>query len=357
MSEPSPGVTEYVRVPVEATEEQLDAVTPAASEWIGHPEAKPDSIERWRQGHREAARKNYRLMVAAAPVPSPEGMALETTARALIAKLRLPLPVCPFDERSPDYWKEIKPEQPCPVCGGLGTTDSENKCRGADTTCMSEAADTIDRLLSEVGRLTQDRDDYKADYFRRHKEAVDLYEENLSLRSQLDAANARAAELLDAERKLSDAYVRLRAILKDYGAFNTPHAPTGPQIWETTETAAKAVVARAEAAERERDANHHLAVANGARAREEYERAEALASDLGKAQERIAEGERVMQPFARMADVAGYYIEACCPEMSWPQNSKIDPDGPSRAIVGTPDMMAVRAFLAKPQAPEDGGTQ
>lgn len=37
------------------------------------------------------------------------------------------------------------------------------------------------------------------------------------------------------ERKMSEAYVRLRALIP--GAFRTPHAPTARQVWEVTERA------------------------------------------------------------------------------------------------------------------------
>lgn len=49
-------------------------------------------------------------------------------------------------------------------------------------------------------------------------------------------------ERLTAEgRALSDAYVRLRALIP--GAFKTPHAPTPEQVWETTENALRALLA------------------------------------------------------------------------------------------------------------------
>lgn len=38
-----------------------------------------------------------------------------------------------------------------------------------------------------------------------------------------------------AERELSQAYLRLRGMIP--GALDTPPAPTGPQVWETTENA------------------------------------------------------------------------------------------------------------------------
>lgn len=46
------------------------------------------------------------------------------------------------------------------------------------------------------------------------------------------------------ELKLSDAYLRLREMIP--GAFNTPHAPSPEQVWETTEGALRALLESAE---------------------------------------------------------------------------------------------------------------
>lgn len=54
----------------------------------------------------------------------------------------------------------------------------------------------------------------------------------------------RAAEYLKAKHDLSNAYLRLRAMIP--GAFDTPHAPTSEQVWETTENALKELVLRAD---------------------------------------------------------------------------------------------------------------
>ena len=52
----------------------------------------------------------------------------------------------------------------------------------------------------------------------------------LCLQSELD-------QFRTSERALSEAYVRLRAIIP--GAFDTPYAPTVEQVWATTERALK----------------------------------------------------------------------------------------------------------------------
>lgn len=83
---PSPAPDGWVMVPREPTQEMIEAATPGASEWIGHPEAKPASIERWRQGHRKAARRIYRSIISAAPAaPAAEGLmdALKSAEKAL----------------------------------------------------------------------------------------------------------------------------------------------------------------------------------------------------------------------------------------------------------------------------------
>ena len=62
-----------------------------------------------------------------------------------------------------------------------------------------------------------------------------------------DRERKRFKDMLNAEHTLSDAYLRLRSIIPR--AFDTPHSPTAEQVWETVEGAAKALLARAEAAE------------------------------------------------------------------------------------------------------------
>ena len=61
----------------------------------------------------------------------------------IVERLNDRFPVCPFDRRSPDYWKDFT-GKPCPVCGG--TEEGPDMCHGADTRILQEAADTIERL-------------------------------------------------------------------------------------------------------------------------------------------------------------------------------------------------------------------
>jgi len=68
----------------------------------------------------------------------------------LVARLRSNelLPVCPYDPRSPEYWT-APDDAPCRICGQENTTEGPDKCRGADTRCMAEAADAIAKLEAE----------------------------------------------------------------------------------------------------------------------------------------------------------------------------------------------------------------
>ena len=64
-----------------------------------------------------------------------------------------------------------------------------------------------------------------------------------------ERAEAELAKWKDAERRLSDAYLRLRGIL---GAWETPNAPTAEQVWVHTEAKARELAAlRAPAAPEE----------------------------------------------------------------------------------------------------------
>ena len=54
--------------------------------------------------------------------------------------------------------------------------------------------------------------------------------------ARTERAEAELAKWKDAERRLSDAYLRLRGIL---GAWETPNAPTAEQVWVHTEAKAR----------------------------------------------------------------------------------------------------------------------
>lgn len=58
---------------------------------------------------------------------------------------------CPFDD--PEHFQEV--DDPCLVCGGLGTGGEPDKCVGNIDLFHNEAAAEIARLTSEVERLTQ----------------------------------------------------------------------------------------------------------------------------------------------------------------------------------------------------------
>lgn len=59
-----------------------------------------------------------------------------------------PLPACPFDKLSPHYLT-MPADKPCPFCGQENTTEGPDKCRGADTRILGEAANEIERLRAE----------------------------------------------------------------------------------------------------------------------------------------------------------------------------------------------------------------
>jgi hypothetical protein len=72
----------------------------------------------------------------------------------LVARLRSnePLPVCPFDRLSPHYWT-MPDDKPCPICGQENTLEGPDKCRGADTRVMREAADEIEKLRAALTKI------------------------------------------------------------------------------------------------------------------------------------------------------------------------------------------------------------
>jgi hypothetical protein len=67
----------------------------------------------------------------------------------IVERLRTnqPLPICPFDQKSPEYWT-TPDNEPCKFCGGL--PDGPDKCTGADTRILGEAADLIESIRSRA---------------------------------------------------------------------------------------------------------------------------------------------------------------------------------------------------------------
>lgn len=78
----------------------------------------------------------------------------------LVARLRstATLPVCPYDRRSPEYWT-APDDKPCVICGTENDPDKPDKCRGADTRIMEEAADLLETLQRRVGEYEAERDE------------------------------------------------------------------------------------------------------------------------------------------------------------------------------------------------------
>lgn len=98
------------------------------------------------------------------------------------------------------------------------------------------AADTIGVLNSEIvalaterDRLTMENDRLYSHHSECKKELGDLVEKANRFKGERDV-------LLDSEHKLSEAYLRLRALLE---AWKTPTAPTPEQIYEHTESKLK----------------------------------------------------------------------------------------------------------------------
>lgn len=67
-----------------------------------------------------------------------------------------PLPICPYDRKSPEYWTAPN-DAPCKFCGGL--PEGPDKCTGADTRLFAEAATAIEARDAEIARLTRERDE------------------------------------------------------------------------------------------------------------------------------------------------------------------------------------------------------
>ena len=75
------------------------------------------------------------------------------------------------------------------------------------------------------------------DHWKNLKDAVSAAEkEKNDLQRELQAEIKKREMFQRTEKETSDAYIRLRAILK---AWKTPYAPTSEQVWAHTEECAK----------------------------------------------------------------------------------------------------------------------
>lgn len=83
--------------------------------------------------------------------------------RALVERLRSnePLAICPYDRKSPEYWT-TDDVTPCKFCGQLNDPAAPDKCRGADTRVMGEAASTLLGLLARAEGAEKERDEANA---------------------------------------------------------------------------------------------------------------------------------------------------------------------------------------------------
>lgn len=77
-------------------------------------------------------------------------------------------------------------------------------------------------------------------------DGTQLYRDTIKRIQELERINSNLAAEVDAQRQrehaLSDAYLRLRRLIGPR-AFDTPHGPTGEQVWATTEAALVEVMA------------------------------------------------------------------------------------------------------------------
>lgn len=79
----------------------------------------------------------------------------------------------------------------------------------------------IEGYEAQIERLTRERDEYKAEYFRRHKDACDRYEEIVVLKTALAAAEKRIAELVSTDQ-MNDQQWRHKPERADKGQKNEP---------------------------------------------------------------------------------------------------------------------------------------
>lgn len=81
-------------------------------------------------------------------------------------------------------------------------------------------------------------------FFERFKNSIDASDSSVVINKNIyqDIQEDARQDVLDAEHKLSEAYVRLRRLIP--GALDTPYAPTPEQVYFTTEQALEKLLKR-----------------------------------------------------------------------------------------------------------------
>jgi hypothetical protein len=151
----------------------------------------------------------------AAP-PAPVGDVGELVKRLLSNE---PLPICPFDRRSPEYFT-TREDEPCKFCGQENTAEGSDKCRGADTRLLKEAADALTALSAMLAECERERKrwEYLADCAWKQGDVdawarlcdaqnwprIDTVNEMKQVVDERDAAEARVEALETALKPFAD---------------------------------------------------------------------------------------------------------------------------------------------------------
>lgn len=105
----------------------------------------------------------------------------------IVERLRssAPLPLCPFERRSPEYWTTPN-DKPCKFCGGL--PEGPDKCTGADMRILLEAADLIERYRTALEWYA------KPEIYRPHPHGPAFDRRDLSWHAKAALSPAKQAE-------------------------------------------------------------------------------------------------------------------------------------------------------------------
>lgn len=101
-----------------------------------------------------------------------------------------------------------------------------------DGTIVSEIVIDIE-LQRKSGRVTRE------EAFDLARVANEIRKERDQLAKQVADLESKRKYYQDAERELSDAYIRIRMLID---AFDTPYAPTAKQVWDHTESKIKTLL-------------------------------------------------------------------------------------------------------------------
>lgn len=158
----------------------------------------------------------------------------------LAGRMGQPLPVCPYDRRSPDYLT-APDDKPCIVCGSENEAGAPDLCRGADTRIYDRAAALLRSLAAKNAELEAWAKDSDAKWLAAERRADAAETQLATLRAEKEAVEKERDEAnFDRMREWMDASYHLKyPVTPEVLEFAAEHIDCGGDcatVWREWDT-------------------------------------------------------------------------------------------------------------------------